>query len=281
MRVTRHNDPDEFLAAAAPVLARGAAAASVLAGFAHALKRTPPRAGERVYLASCADGDAAGAAVQRDAGPVLVGASDPGAAVAFADDLGREHPELQGVVGAPAACEAFALRWRALTGRTHRLRIRLRQHTLTAVSDVPAAPGTLRPADGTDAPWLAGCQIAFFDEVRIPDPRERARELVERGIVRGAYRIWDDGGRVAYAGFNDAAPDFARIAPVYTLPERRGRGYATALVAAVSRELLARGKERLFLTTDAANPTSNAIYARIGFRAEGDDLHLDFVAQDG
>ena len=41
--------------------------------------------------------------------------------------------------------------------------------------------------------------------------------------------------------------------------------YATALVAHVSRELLSRGKRKLFLTTDVANPTSNAIYARIGF----------------
>ncbi len=94
--------------------------------------------------------------------------------------------------------------------------------------------------------------------------------LPER-VARGDFRIWDDGGRVAYAGFNDAAPDFARIAPVYTLPAHRGRGYATALVAAMSRELLARGKRKLFLTTDLANPTSNAIYARIGFRAENDD----------
>ena len=83
---------------------------------------------------------------------------------------------------------------------------------------------------------------------------------------------------MAFAGFNDAAPDFARIAPVYTPPGFRGRGYATSLVAQMSRELLARGKRRLFLTTDIANATSNAIYARIGFRAENDDWHFDFVA---
>ena len=43
-------------------------------------------------------------------------------------------------------------------------------------------------------------------------------------------------------------------------------------------ELLAAGKRRLFLTTDIANPTSNAIYARIGFVPETDEVHLDFVA---
>jgi predicted GNAT family acetyltransferase len=48
-------------------------------------------------------------------------------------------------------------------------------------------------------------------------------------------------------------------------------------VAALARELLAAGKQRLFLTTDVANPTSNAIYARIGFVAENDECHFDFV----
>jgi predicted GNAT family acetyltransferase len=62
------------------------------------------------------------------------------------------------------------------------------------------------------------------------------------------------------------------------MPGARGRGYATALVADLARELLARGKRKLFLTTDIANPTSNAIYARIGFRAENDDCGFDFVA---
>ena len=57
---------------------------------------------------------------------------------------------------------------------------------------------------------------------------------LEPRIERGDFRIWDDGKPVAYAGYNDAAPDFARIAPVYTLPECRGMGYATSLVAAHS-----------------------------------------------
>jgi hypothetical protein len=281
MRVIRHSDPDAFLAASAPMAARGEASASFFSGWAHAMKRTPPHAGERVYLATGGDGDAFGAAIQRDAGPVVIGQSDAEVAVAFADDLAPDLPLLQGVVGAPAGCEAFARRWQALTGRTQRLRVRLRQHTLTAVNDVPAAPGTVRTAGDPDIGWLIECQIAFIAEVGVPDTPERVREMLPGRVARGQYLIWDDGGRVAFAAFNDAAPDFARIAPVYTPPEHRGRGYATALVAAMSRELLGRGKRRLFLTTDLANPTSNAIYARIGFRAENDDWHVDLVAPSG
>ena len=278
MHVTRHLDPDVFLAAAAPMAARGQASASFFTGWAHVMKRNPPAAGERVYLATMSDGATYGVAIQRDEGPVIIGQSDAAAAIAFADDLARDCPGLQGVVGALRATEALAERWRQLTGRTHRLRVRLRQHALTTVNDVPAAQGMSRAATETDTEWLVEGQCAFVAEVGVPDPPERIRELLPKRVLRGEYRIWDHGGRVAFAGFNDAAPDFARIAPVYTPPGFRGRGYATSLVAQMSRELLARGKRRLFLTTDIANATSNAIYARIGFRAENDDWHFDFVA---
>lgn len=203
--------------------------------------------------------------------------SDPDAAIAFAEDLAGGWPDLQGVVGALAACEAFAHRWGDVTGRSHTLRLRLRQHMLTTIADVPEAPGAPRVAGEADLRWLIEGQVAFVAEAGIPDSPERIRKFMPKRVADGEFRIWDDHGPVAYAGFNDVAPDFSRIAPVYTLPECRKRGYATALVAALSRELLDRGKRKLFLTTDVANPTSNAIYARIGYRPENDDYHFDFV----
>ena len=148
---------------------------------------------------------------------------------------------------------------------------------LTAVQSVPAAPGAPRVASGADCDWLVAMQTAFIAELNLPDSPERMRAMMPKRVAHGDFWIWDDPAPVAYAGFNDAAPDFARVAPVYTLPAHRGKGYATALVAALSRELLARGKRKLFLTTDAANPTSNAIYARIGYRPENEACHFDFV----
>jgi len=278
MRVTRHTDPDAFLAAVAPMAARGEASASFFSGWVHMMKITPPRPDERVYLATCAADGVLGAAIQRDAGPVIVGESDAAAATAFADDLARDWPRLQGVVGAEAGCAAFARRWHAVTGRAHALRVRLRQHMLTEVADVGPAPGAPRVATDADVEWLAAGQAAFIAELGITDSPERMRAAMPGRVVLGQFWIWDDPAPVAYAGFNDAAPGFARVAPVYTLPDRRGRGYATALVAALSRALLARGKAKLFLTTDAANPTSNAIYARIGYRPQNEDCHFDFVA---
>ena len=280
MRVIRHYDFDAFIAAVAPIAARGEASASFFIGSAHSMKRSPPRRGERVYLATCSDANAMGVAMLRDDGPVLIGQSDGAASAAFAADLAPDWPELRGVMGAAPGCDAFARKWKELTGRDCRLRVRLRQHVLTAVSDVPPSSGAARVALAADADWIIDRQAAFIEEVGLPDRPERLRQVLPPRIERGDFRIWDDGGPVAYAGYNDAAPEFARIAPVYTLPECRGRGYATSLVAALSRELKERGKRKLFLTTDVANPTSNAIYARIGFRPENDDCGFDFIAPE-
>ncbi len=158
----------------------------------------------------------------------------------------RSRPRLAGALRAWSALRPDARRSRASgrisPGAATGLRVRMRQHALSAVNDVPAAPGRARTATSADTDWLIERQIAFIVEAGIHDRPERVREQLPARIARGDFRIWDDGRPVAYAGFNDAAPDFARIAPVYTMPDCRGRGYATALVAELSRELLARGQ---------------------------------------
>jgi predicted GNAT family acetyltransferase len=74
-----------------------------------------------------------------------------------------------------------------------------------------------------------------------------------------------------------SAPGNGRVGPVYTPPQLRGRGYATALVREVTAARLATGVRTMVLYTDVANPTSNAIYARIGYRPLAEAVELDFV----
>jgi len=277
MPIVRHPDPDAFLAASAAALAHDAAAASIVRSVALGVKRRPPARGERVYLATWHDGARAAAAVQRADNPLLVGASEPALAAHFADDLAGEHPALHGVGGALAACEAFARRWRTRTRRAHVLRAHLRHHVLTEVASLPAVRGAMRPARDGDVEWLVDASLAFVAEAGVPEAPAQVRRHVPLGHAQGRYRIWEDKGRAAFAGWSDAGTGDARVGPVYTPPARRRRGYATALVAALSRELLAAGHARLFLSADIANPTACAVYERIGYRAVSDYFHFDFV----
>jgi ribosomal protein S18 acetylase RimI-like enzyme len=278
MTVFRHADPAAFLAAAAPVTSRNPAVAAFADAWALGLLRDPPPPSERSYLATFGT-VATGLAMQRGGGAVVIDGSDPPAAAAFADDLAAEHVGLQGVAGGLDACTAFAGRWRERTGRTHVVRVRMRHHVLTAVADLPAPAGHCRAGRGEDTDWLVEQVLAFVAEAGVPETKERIGTIVPRRVADGRYRIWEvDGERAALAGYTAAGAHGARVGPVWTPVARRGRGYGTALVAALSRELLAAGAPRLFLLTDVGNPTSNAIYARIGYRPLSDLYHFDFVA---
>jgi len=274
--IVHHTDPEAFLAAAQPVLARSAAAAAAFAAWARGLKASPP-AEAPAYLATFAHAGSFGAALRRPDGPLVFEDSDPAAAAAFAADLAVHTPQLQGVVGALPACEAFIRAWRERTGRAHALRFHLRHHMLTEVVPAPRAPGAPRVAGSGDCDWLVESQFAFLVEAGVPDNPERILAAIPRRVAHGDFWIWDDAAAVAFAGWADAGDEEARIAPVYTPPAARHRGYATALVAALAQALLDGGKRRVFLMTDVANPTSNAIYARVGFRPGTDVYHFDFV----
>jgi predicted GNAT family acetyltransferase len=94
--------------------------------------------------------------------------------------------------------------------------------------------------------------------------------------------VWEDGGQPrSLAGYTGFTPNGVRIGPVYTPPEQRRHGYASAVTAAVSQLLLDSGRRFCFLFTDLANPTSNAIYQAIGYRPVVDMDMYAFGAGDG
>jgi RimJ/RimL family protein N-acetyltransferase len=65
--------------------------------------------------------------------------------------------------------------------------------------------------------------------------------------------------------------------PVYTPPGQRGQGYGGAVTVATSQAAREAGAREVVLFTDLANPTSNALYQRLGYRPVSDRVVL-FVA---
>jgi len=113
---------------------------------------------------------------------------------------------------------------------------------------------------------------AFVAEAMPEAPPEDATRWLGRRLADsdGGIVLWEDAEPVSLAGFGGPTPNGIRVGPVYTPPERRGRGYASALVAELTRVLLAGGRRFCFLFTDLANPTSNTIYQRVGYRPVAD-----------
>ncbi|MFD8075558.1 GNAT family N-acetyltransferase [Streptomyces sp. NPDC059718] len=87
--------------------------------------------------------------------------------------------------------------------------------------------------------------------------------FIDERMSRGGWRLWTVGDEpVAMAAMTSVVAGTARLTPVYTLPEHRGRGYGSAVTAAVSQAARNAGAEHVLLFTDLANPTSNKVYLR-------------------
>ena len=98
-------------------------------------------------------------------------------------------------------------------------------------------------------------------------------------LDQGDLFLWeDDGAAVSMVSTNPAVAGVVRIGPVYTPPGARRRGYASSAVAAVSRHALENGAEACMLYTDLDNPTSNKIYADIGYRRIAEWEEREFIA---
>jgi uncharacterized protein len=199
---------------------------------------------------------------------VMVTPSDGRATRALAEAIDDELP---GVVGAVPEVDLFANAWAALHDVAVDTRVELGVYALRSVIPPGDVPGLMRSADSADRALLLEWVDAFAREVLregpAPDPERHALSIDVRLAGGDAgFVLWEvDGRPVSLVGFGGPTPNGIRIGPVYTPPELRGRGYASALTAQVSQRQLDEGRRFCFLYTDLANATSNAIYARIGY----------------
>lgn len=200
---------------------------------------------------------------------------------ALTRSVAEDIPDLPGVVGNRPSVSQFAELWSSLTGAGVVVEMDQGVFMLEEVVDPPAPGGGPRVAAAPDLDLVVRWWRDFTTE-SIPGEgldATRAGEIVGRALdprrPQGVW-LWEDGRPVSMAGHSPPAFRGVRIGPVYTPPESRGRGYASALVAALSRHLLENGHDFCYLYTDLANPTSNAIYERIGYRQVAGSAQIRF-----
>jgi predicted GNAT family acetyltransferase len=200
------------------------------------------------------------------------------AVVLLADELAGE--EIPGVVGPPEAVRRFAERWTERTGDAWQVQLEERIFRLRRVVAPRPTSGLVRAASGADRDLVIAWLAAFEREV-LPEqsPETQLAESVDESLAGVGRRLflWDDPEPVSLVGAGGATPNGIRIGPVYTPPRFRGRGYASALTAAVSQAMLDEGRRFCFLYTDLANPTSNRIYIAIGYEPVTDALMVGFT----
>jgi GNAT superfamily N-acetyltransferase len=219
-----------------------------------------------------------GAAMHTPPYPLHVTAMAPRAVVALAETLAARSRALPGVNGNAAATGVFATAWTDRTGATARVFRRMRLHRLEAlVEPDPPPPGAATVAGPEHRDLLIAWYAAFGREIE--EPARDVAAAVDDRLSYGGARLWTVGGEpVSLAGTTRAVAGALRVAPVYTPPEHRGRGYAAGVTADATRAALDAGVDEVLLYTDLANPTSNRLYARLGYRPVEDSVMLVFDA---
>jgi predicted GNAT family acetyltransferase len=214
-------------------------------------------------------------------GAYLAGADLAGADSADADpeplrELARRlwsvRPDLPSVGGPDGLAEVFADEWARCGGPPARLSMRQRLLVADVLIEPPPVDGVHRLATLADVPVLRPWGEAFTDEAT---PGAVRVDHVTARVAAGLLHVWEVAGRpVSMAAVTEPQAGVSRVQLVYTPPASRGRGYAAACVAAVTRAELAHPGRRCMLYTDAANPTSNALYERLGYRHVADAVDL-------
>jgi RimJ/RimL family protein N-acetyltransferase len=281
MEIRLHDDLAAFAELAAPLLhadpVRHTVAVTVLAA------RLRPGAPQdvRTLLTVHDAGGVCGAALRVGGWPLIASALPVEAAASAAKVLASlDGGAPPAVIGPVANAEAFAGAWCAHTGAVARVRMRQRQFALDELRPPVGVPGAPRLATLDDVELLVRWQHDFVTEAAPqgwPRP-ENPGELIARQIRHGQGNVlWELGGEpVALAVASAPVVGMSRVAPVWTPPHHRGRGFGSAATAAVSRWALDAGARHVVLFTDLANPVSNSIYPKVGYRPVLDAVELAF-----
>jgi predicted GNAT family acetyltransferase len=199
---------------------------------------------------------------------------DP-ALLALPDYLLKESTTVPGVVGPKGTTQVFAGYWKIKTGKSSRLKISQRIYACEGVAVPVYSRGHFRRAIESDEALLdwAG---DFCRDAGIEDEVDYMKARIPDEIAKQSLFVWDNDQVVSMALVQRETAHGICVSMVYTPLHLRKLGYATSCVAALTQQMLDVGKRFCCLYTDLTNPTSNAIYQKIGYKPICDSEDLVF-----
>jgi uncharacterized protein len=202
------------------------------------------------------------------------------AAKAVAAHMATLRPDLPSADGPVGPTQSFVDEFAKKTGARASQGRASRMFQLDQVTAPVGVPGKARAATRQDRDLLVAWAAAFDRDtgtaMRNPAEPVDARLKGERLLW-----LWEVAGEpVSMAWLAPPVVGVSRISGVYTPAERRGHGYASAVVARTSQHALESGSALCMLYTDLANPISNRIYQRIGYRPVADAQEWRFTGSE-
>jgi predicted GNAT family acetyltransferase len=199
---------------------------------------------------------------------------------AMVDALAHSGVISPGVTGNRPTVDRFVEAWLAATSVGSTMEMGQGVFSLEVTTDVEHSPGRARAGVESDRDLLVSWWRAFLEESHSGGEasKRHASERVDQRLAASGEGIdvWEvDGEPMSMSGHGDVL-NSVRIGPVYTPPDLRGHGYATSLVHEQSRRFIGAGRDHCLLYTDLANPTSNAIYRKIGYHQVAESIVYRF-----
>ncbi|MBN2084180.1 MAG: GNAT family N-acetyltransferase [Anaerolineales bacterium] len=274
LQVRTHNTAQEFLQAAQADLEAREAANGLILGVCGQLVEHPERFQMPVCLKTLEENGTLLLAATMTPPHSLLLTGNPGrmeeCAAELAAVLIREGWKVPGVFGPVELARTVMEQLAASVKKPFRLHQNLRMYELTRVEFPAPDGGRLRKAEQADlerlTPWWYAARLEMMGRA---DPEECKKSAAYK-LADGDVFIWDTGEPVSMASKTRPTKRGISIGMVYTPPELRRRGFATACVGELSRMLLRDGRAYCTLYADLANPISNSIYRKIGYRPIGD-----------
>ncbi|MEV0271165.1 GNAT family N-acetyltransferase [Hamadaea sp. NPDC050747] len=215
-------------------------------------------------------------------------------------DAGAAAPPLYNLLQLPGgwhadAAYATAVAWRREAAQRAGLTVEVErlQFEWTPDAGLPDAPGRLefRPEPDDEVFLAAMLRVAAgtldahtLESEQSQGAESTARESLAFYLDRPGLREWwrlayTPDGALAGLAIPSATPYHRNVGYLGVVPELRGRGYVTEILAAITRFHAADGAERITATTDLANRPMAAAFERAGYR--NTEVRLIFSAPIG
>ena len=284
MEYTEYHDAQAFLNTTQPVFEENEVLFGLMLGISLRLVENPLRYGTNPYLATVSDHEELQLIALMTPPHKLQIASFFGdstkAIELLALNLQKGGWNVPAVLAEEELAKCFEAEWNVLTGVHSEHGMRQRIYQLRAVKHHDYPSGRFRQATAEDLSFAATWKAFFRDDCFGSSNSEECTKEIRTMIESGDLYIWEDPLPVSMAGFSRPTKTGVSIGLVYTPPEFRKHGYASALVASLSALALKNGKRFCTLYTDLSNPTSNSIYQRIGYDVVADVMDVNFAMSD-
>lgn len=194
----------------------------------------------------------------------------------FVNNLYSQYKNIPGITGELNIAKSFLEKWALISACSYKISVNLRIYKLTKVGKYNRPDGIFRCADEKDMETITNFINEFSVVINEPTDNNRAKATAEDGIANKEIFIWENKDIVSMAKKHRPTKHGMAVSYVYTPIEYRCKGYATAVVAELSQNILNSGKSFCTLYTDLSNPTSNSIYQKIGYNPICDNISYTF-----